>query len=115
MKFAKLSAAVLAGAFAAQAAMACSPDSSTSWTVSIDEASSTLQPKDLEVCNGDVVTWTNNGPSQFHVIFRAGGPPGSPSPSDNWYSVTINAQPGEYVYDVKINGTSLDPRIIVRP
>jgi plastocyanin len=84
------------------------------WTVTVDEASMTVEPKDLEVCNGDIVTWETTGTSNFNVIFAVGGPPGSPARGDGTYSVTISANPGNYPYDVKINGVSLDPMIIIR-
>jgi plastocyanin len=84
------------------------------WTVTVDEASMTVEPKDLEVCNGDVVTWETTGMSKFHVIFAVGGPPGNPAQGDGTYSVTISANPGNYPYDVKINGVSLDPMIIIK-
>ena len=82
-------------------------------TVSVDEINMVVTPKELEVCNGDVVTWRSNGSEMFHVIFAAGSPPGSPQQGDGVYSVTISAQPGRYPYDVKIRGVSLDPTIIV--
>ena len=84
------------------------------WTVTVDEANMMVEPKTLEVCNGDVVTWETNGTSNFHVIFAAGGPPGSPSQGDGFYSVTISSNPGNYPYDVKIRGVSLDPMIIIK-
>lgn len=86
---------------------------SDSWNVTVDEVAMVVQPKDLEVCNGDVVTWTSTGNSPFHVIFRRGSPPGSPSQQDNWFSIAINDLPGRYEYEVKINGQNLDPSIII--
>jgi len=87
---------------------------SDSWTVSVDETNMVVSPKSLEVCNGDVVTWITNGSSPFRVIFAVGSPPGSPGQGDNWYSLTIGGTPGNYPYDVKIRGQSLDPSIIIK-
>ena len=84
-----------------------------SWNVTVDEVAMVVQPKDLEVCSGDVVTWTSTGNSPFHVIFRRGSPPGSPSQQDNWFSIAIDELPGRYEYEVKINGQNLDPSIII--
>lgn len=103
---------LVAISFAASIAQAdCGSDN---WTVSVDETNMVVSPKSLEVCNGDVVTWTTNGSSNFHVIFAAGGPPGSPGQGDNWYSLNIQGTPGNYRYDVKIKGQSLDPWIIIK-
>ena len=101
-------AAVMAAFFATAVHAQCGNK-----TVSVDEINMVVTPKELEVCNGDVVTWQSNGSEMFHVIFAAGGPPGSPQQGDGFYSVTISAQPGRYPYDVKIKGVSLDPTIIV--
>ncbi|HEY5647800.1 MAG TPA: hypothetical protein VIS76_17750 [Pseudomonadales bacterium] len=105
---------VIAGMLLAIFGSAVSADcGSDYYTVTVDEASMSVMPKELSVCNGDVVEWRNSGPSDFHVIFAAGGPPGSPQQGDGTYSVTISATPGSYPYDVKIRGMSLDPTIIV--
>ena len=103
-------AAVLFALLGSTASADCGSDY---YTVTVDEASMSVAPKELSVCNGDVVVWESAGPSKFFVIFAAGGPPGSPAQTDNTYSVTISATPGRYPYDVKIGGRSLDPTIIV--
>lgn len=107
--------ALLALASTAAWADDCPVPSNASFTVSIDEASMRIYPKELYVCNGDVVTWVSNGASPFNVIFPPGGRPGSPEQGDGYYRLTISGNRGaNYPYDVKIRGTSVDPSIIIR-
>jgi plastocyanin len=103
----------IAPALLCLAPMAANAECANEAKVQVDEASMTIAPKEVRVCQGGRVEWTSDGPSRFHVIFP-GPRPGNETRGDPTYVVVeaTNAK-GNYPYVVKIKGQELDPLVII--
>ena len=71
----------------------------------------------VQVCVGDTVSWVLTGSDRtFFVDFFAGVPFEGPGrrPNNSRLTVTIEAEPGEYDYDVGWDGEpGMDPKLVV--
>jgi len=116
---------VLALAFAADATACESSDKKPKIKVSVVNGEPVVDQDPLRVCVGDEVHWVFAGSDakEFKVKFASV----ADSPFDwaekNGSSVTGTVRPDAvkdgkatpYLYDVKLDGTTLDPKIIVDP